>query len=293
MPDEMAHREYRTWICDSRRWQRFRPRPDDIVLSTYPKSGTTWMQRILSLLICQSTDPIPIMQISAWVDRRFPQSLDDLTAQIEARTHRRFLKSHLPRDGLPFLGSVKYIYVARDGRDVAMSFHNHAANLTDGMLQQLDRAGLDDNQVGRSYPRSPSDAGEFIHRWLTQGVVPGEADGSPTMSFFHFVSTWWKVRDRPNVLLVHYNDLKADLSSEMDRIAAFLDIKVEPSLWPQLVRLLGLKPCAVTGIGLWQKGRPRSGRGAEPSSIRAAMSAGGASRQKKTLPSMTPKLGQL
>lgn len=253
MSVQLAHREYRTWICDSRRWRHYRPLPDDIILSTYPKSGTTWMQRILSLLIFQTVEPLPIMQISAWVDRRFPQPLDDLVSQIEAQTHRRFLKSHLPRDGLPFLDTVKYIFVARDGRDVAMSFHNHTTNFTEAMLQQLDTAGLDDDRIGRPYPRSPAEPHEFVHRWLTQGVVPGDADGSPTMSFFHFVSTWWEVRDCPNVLLVHYNDLKADLSTEMDRVASFLKIRVEPSLWPQLVEAAGFEAMRRDGEKLMAK----------------------------------------
>lgn len=253
MSVQLATREYRTWICDSRRWRHYRPRSDDIILSTYPKCGTTWTQRILSLLIFQTTEPMPIMQISAWVDRRFPQSVEDLVSQIEAQAHRRFLKSHLPRDGLPFLDTVKYIYLARDGRDAAMSFHNHAANFTGGMLQQLDKAGLEDDQIAQPYPRAFADPGEFFHRWLTEGVVSGHSDGLPTMSFFHFVKTWWDVRHHANVLLVHYNDLKADLSTEAARIAGFLGIEVEPSFWPELVEAAGFEAMRRDGDTLMAK----------------------------------------
>jgi aryl sulfotransferase len=44
---------------------------------------------------------------------------------LEAQTHRRFIKTHLPVDALVFSPKAKYIYVARDGRDVAWSLHNH------------------------------------------------------------------------------------------------------------------------------------------------------------------------
>jgi aryl sulfotransferase len=227
--------EYRTWIFDSRRWQHYRARPDDIIIATYPKCGTTWMQRIVGLLIFQSAEAKPIMQISPWIDRRFPQPIEDVVAQLEAQDHRRFLKSHLPLDGLPFYDEVKYIHVARDGRDACMSFHNHGTGFTEQMLASLSKAGMEDEAVARPYPEVLQDPGEFFHRWITQGEVPGHEDGSPSMSYFHFERTWWEARNRPNVLLVHYNDLKADLSREMNRIADFLAISVNPKLWPELV----------------------------------------------------------
>ena len=232
---ETAQREYRTWILDSRRWRHYQPRPDDIVIATYPKCGTTWMQRIVGLLIFQTPEPMPIMQISAWLDRRFPQPIEAVIAYIEAQKHRRFLKSHLPLDGLPFFDEVKYIHVARDGRDACMSFHNHCMGFTDRMLENLNNAGMEDETIGRPYPRVPVDSCQFFHHWITQGEVPGQTDGSPGVSFFQFENSWWAARSRPNVLNVHYNDLKADLSAEMRRIADFLDISVAPHLWPQLV----------------------------------------------------------
>jgi aryl sulfotransferase len=230
-----AQREYRTWIFDSRRWKDYRPRPDDIIIATYPKCGTTWMQRIVSLLVFQSPEPIPVTQVSAWLDRRFPQPIEAVLAQIEAQQHRRFLKTHMPLDGIPFYDEVKYIHVARDGRDACMSYHNHMTGFTDQMLDGLDRNGMEDEAVRRPFPRSDPDPAEFFHRWITQGEVPGHEDGSPGMSYFNFEQSWWQARHEPNVLLVHYNDLKADLSGEMQRISEFLDIPVDQTVWPDLV----------------------------------------------------------
>ena len=78
-------REYRTWSVDSRRWQAFLPRPDDIIIATYPKCGTTWMQRIVSLLVFQSTEPLPIAEISAWIEQRFMQPVQATVARIDAQ----------------------------------------------------------------------------------------------------------------------------------------------------------------------------------------------------------------
>jgi aryl sulfotransferase len=83
---QSPQQEYRTWIFDGRRWQHYRPRSNDIVIATYPKSGTTWMQRIVGLLVFQTPEPKPIMQISTWIDRRFPQPIEAVVAQIEAQS---------------------------------------------------------------------------------------------------------------------------------------------------------------------------------------------------------------
>ena len=238
---QSAQREYRTWIFDSRRWQHYKPRPDDIIIVTYPKCGTTWMQRIVSLLEFQTPEPKPIMRISGWIDRRFPQPIEAVIAQIEAQKHRRFLKSHLPLDGLPFYDEVKYIHVARDGRDACMSFHNHGRSFTEEMVEALSRAGMEDEAIARPYPGILVDPSQFFHRWITTGEVPGHEDGSPSISFFEFEKSWWEARGRPNVLMVHYNDLKSDLSEEMRRIADFLSISVAHDVWPELVAAAGFE----------------------------------------------------
>jgi aryl sulfotransferase len=235
MPVEPAQREYRTWILDSRRWQHYRPRPDDVVVATYAKCGTTWMQQIVLLLIFQDAEPRPVMEISPWIDRRFPAPVETVMAAIEAQSHRRSLKSHLAADGLPIHSEVKYIHVARDGRDACMSYHHHVSGFTPDVLATMDRMGAEDEMIGRPYPRPAADPAEFFRMWISQGAVPGHQDGSPFLSFFECERTWWGLRRRPNVLLVHYNDLKADTEAEMRRVAGFLGISVPEEIWPELV----------------------------------------------------------
>jgi aryl sulfotransferase len=248
-----AERPYRTWIVDSRRWQHYRPRRSDIVIATYPKCGTTWMQRIVGLLVFQTPEPRPIMEISAWIDRRFPEPIEALMARIEAQVHRRFLKAHLPFDGLPIYDEVKYIHVARDGRDACMSFHNHVLAFTPEMLARLDQTGLADDTIGRAYPRIAADPADFFRNWLNEGVMPGDEDGSPVNPFFHFEQSWWDQRHQSNVLLVHYNDLKLDLSGEMRRVADFLGIAVAPEVWPDLVEAAGFEAMRRDGAVLMGK----------------------------------------
>jgi len=224
-------RIYKTWVHDSTRWEHFRPRDGDVVIATQSKCGTTWMQRIASLLIFQSPEPCAVMEISPWIDSRFMMPVDAMRELIEAQCHRRFVKSHLPFDGLPYYEQIRYIHVARDARDACMSFFNHCSAFTPAAYEDLDRSAP---ELG-PFPRCPQDPREFWRRWFTRGVLPGTHDGYPDVSFFDLETTYWHARRRDNVLLVHYNDLKADLDGEMRRIAAFLSIETPPDLWPRLV----------------------------------------------------------
>jgi aryl sulfotransferase len=185
MPDGTTRRIYRTWILDGRRWDRYEPRAGDIVVATSPKCGTTWMQRIVALLVFQSPQVLPLWQLSPWIERRFPEPIAAVMARLEAQQHRRFVKTHLPLDGLPVLPGARWIHVARDGRDACLSYHHHCTGFTDEALADLDREGIADETIGQPYPRIARDPVAFFDDWLSRGVAAGHADGFPFLSYFH------------------------------------------------------------------------------------------------------------
>ena len=229
-------RDYRNWVADSRRWNAYRPRIDDVVITTYPKSGTTWMQQIVSLLIFQSPEPRPIADIAPWLDMRaLARTPEAIMADLDAQTHRRFIKCHVPFDGMPIYDEVKYIHVARDGRDACLSYHNHCLALGEPIIAAFDEIGRADPTIRRAYPRAPADAREFFRRWMNEGL-DGETDGMPFGSWFGFEATYAAARKMPNVLMVHYRDLKADLAGEMRRVAEFLRIAVPAEAWSELIK---------------------------------------------------------
>jgi aryl sulfotransferase len=227
-----ATRQYHTWLHDSSRWQHVVPRAGDIVIGTQSKCGTTWMQRIVSLLVFQSPAPCNLILRSPWIDQRFGAPLNTVLDLIEAQTHRRFFKSHLPFDGLPIYDEVRYIHVARDPRDACMSFFNHWSGTLPLVFDRMDASRP--AEFG-PVPRTPRDLHEFWSMWFTRGVLPDAKDGYPDVSFVELEHRYWEARRSENLLLVHYNDLKADLDAELRRIAAFLGIETPEALWPQLV----------------------------------------------------------
>lgn len=222
----------RSRYFDSARWDDYRPRADDIIIATYPKCGTTWTQRIVGMLIFQSADPFPVQESSPWPDMRLPPP-GVMHELAESQTHRRFLKSHLPYDALPVYEGVKFVHVARDGRDAAMSFHNHKLNYTDDVLAQFNEMIADDPKFESEYQRTGPDPALHFHHWLD-----GEADhlGDEKCGYFYMENSYWAARRQPDVLLVHYADMKADLEGEMRRLARFLEIEVAEELWPALVK---------------------------------------------------------
>jgi aryl sulfotransferase len=225
-------RVYRCHHLDSTRWDDVVPRPDDIVITTSLKAGTTWTQRIVSLLVFQTLElPSTLHWVSPWPDCRFIVGRAEMRAVVEGIPHRRFLKSHLPLDALPYRETTKYVYVARDTRDVFMSMWNHLLAYTP-QARELLNSGED--APPERFIDPPDDIREFWRLWMTRGTYRWESDGYPFWSHLHHARTYWDHRHLPNVLFVHYNDLKADLRGEMRRIARFLDITVPEEKWPML-----------------------------------------------------------
>ncbi|MCA1707023.1 MAG: sulfotransferase domain-containing protein [Actinobacteria bacterium] len=221
-------RIYRHAMFDSRRWQEVKHRPGDIVISTSMKAGTTWMQGIVRNLLWPSDD-IPGGRVeSPWVEARW-SPIEEINKTLASQEHRRFIKTHLPADGLPFYEEVLYVVVARDGRDVFMSTVNHWDKMRDDFIDWVNELAAGEGAA--PLPKYDGDLHRFFDSWISQGSFPWQGDGAPWWSHFHHIATWWELRGRENVLLVHYNDLLADLETEMRRVAAFCNINVPERMW--------------------------------------------------------------
>lgn len=224
-------RQVRSRVFDSARWDGYCARPDDIVIATYSKCGTTWMQRIVGMLVFKSAARRSVWDLSPWLDMRLFGPIEETLARAEAMTHRRFFKSHLPYDALPVYEGAKFIHVARDGRDAAMSLYNHFARFTKAAHEMLDGVSLGDPKFADRYPPAPADPSAYFHQWIEDGG----AQGDPGASFFDVENSYWAARRDPNMLLVHYNDLKKDRAGEIRRIADYLGIEIPAAEFAAIV----------------------------------------------------------
>ncbi len=218
---------YRTIIADSGRWDGFAFRPGDFVISTPPKCGTTWMQMLCALLIFDGPDfPAPLEEVSPWLDMN-NRPLAEVTAALSAQTHRRFIKTHTPLDGLPWSAEVTYLVVGRDPRDVAVSFEHHFANMDFPRFLELRAAAVGNADLAElPPPRLPS--GDPVE-WFRTFVAEETQVTPPSLaSVLRHLATGWQRRRDPNVALFHYADLRADLAGELLRLARVLGISCSP-----------------------------------------------------------------
>ncbi|MEY2421102.1 MAG: aryl sulfotransferase [Acidimicrobiaceae bacterium] len=233
-----TRRRYRNLIMDSQRWDGFEFRDDDIVISTPSKCGTTWMQMQCALLVFQDTAlPAPLTRLSPWIDVQ-TETVESVFAELAAQTHRRFIKTHTPFDGIPHDPRVTYVAVGRDPRDVALSWDNHFRNMNIEVIigHRIDVAGLDDlaELMPNGVPVPSDDPVVRFWEWM-EPKDRTEEDFFGLEGMLDHLGTFWDRRDDDNVALFHYADMKADLDGEMRRLAGVLQIDVDEAKWDELV----------------------------------------------------------
>jgi aryl sulfotransferase len=216
-------RVLRDYLSDSAVWQDFLAQggfvDGDIVVADPFKAGTTWTQRILQQILSNGEEhDAGLSDTSPWLDSSWGDHagmLRTLKAQWEAGT-RRVMKSHLPADALPIAPEARYVFVGRNGKDLGVSFHNYLYNFSPATMEQINRIHAE--RSGDSTPLViPQDMREFFDVWL-------DSDGYQCCDLLDVMASWWRLKEEPNILLVHYRNLKHDLPGEVARIAEFLSI---------------------------------------------------------------------
>ncbi|MFN3845349.1 MAG: sulfotransferase domain-containing protein [Paracoccaceae bacterium] len=179
------------------------PRAGDIVVSTPPKSGTTWVQAILAMLIAGDPDVgAQISMKSPWIDINI-RDLGEVMARLEAQDHRRQVKTHTPFDGIPFWQHIRYVTVYRHPIDVHFSYRKHLAN----MARDVGQAPLSEN---------PSDS---FREFLAEDV--DHRGLGPILD--HYLCTLAR-EPREALIRLHYADMLRDLPGAVASLAAHVGI---------------------------------------------------------------------
>ena len=183
----------------------FRPRETDVLITTAPKCGTTWMQQILHQIRSGGDDTFEVIwDVVPWLEA--PDStltIDEQLARYEALPEPRLFKTHCTAAQTPGLDLARIVLTSRHPCDACVSMHHHKHDMTDAA-----------RSIGM--PPPPTSMDEHVAQWLAFG------------SWFRNLRSWWPERNRENLLWLRYEDLVADLPSGVDRIVAFLGLELTP-----------------------------------------------------------------
>jgi hypothetical protein len=194
--------------------KEFVAKDGDVFVVTYPRSGTTWTEQMVHLLVNNGeqgeqriTDAVP------WVET-LPHRPNGMHEFLKTLPPRRLFTSHLPYQLMPPRNNTtaKIVYVARNPKDVATStyFHNQSKVGYEGTWD------------------------EHFQLFLTKDVGFGP--------YFDHVLPWWEASQHDkNILFLKYEDMKNDHAGNVARIASFLDLQADSQLIDKVVALSSFK----------------------------------------------------
>jgi aryl sulfotransferase len=212
---EPARKRYDGKISDPSRWYSISPRAGDIVVSSPPKSGNTWTQAILALLISGDPDvDADVSNKAPWVDITF-DGQDRILQNWQVLPGQRRLKTHTPLDGIPFWPGLEYILIFRHPIDVYFSFRKHVHHMKEKVLSDI---FPDDISAG--------------FRIFLEG---DHHDGASLNSIIDHYRSALAFGSRQNLLCLHYADMGRDPAKTFDRIAGHIGVTHPPDVMAKLV----------------------------------------------------------
>jgi len=217
-------------------YQNWVPRPDDVFIASFPKSGTTWTQQIVRLVysrgLIRDSDPA-LHAIIPWLDDS--EDLPDLSV-VDTLTSPRVFKSHNPYHLLPckLTESNRLIYVTRNAKYTAVSMYFHTFGFK---MYEYD---------------------EPIEHFIGE-FMAGRVEYGP---YWTHLSSWYAQRERSNILVLHYEDMQRDLAATVARVAHFLDQPLtneEIERIAELSTFSSMKKDHRTSMQLWDEEQRKPG----------------------------------
>jgi hypothetical protein len=177
----------------------FVARPTDVLITTAPKAGTTWMQQILHQLRSGGdADFISIDDVVPWLELpRGGKSVEEILDRFEAIADPRVFKTHCTFEQTPGTDTARIILSSRDPRDCCTSYYHHVMDMTDEARRRI---GTDRHKT----------FDDVFESWM-------EFAG-----WYRNIQGWWPHVNDDNVLWLRFEDMKQDLPGSIDRILCFL-----------------------------------------------------------------------
>ncbi|XP_048220058.1 sulfotransferase 1E1-like [Perognathus longimembris pacificus] len=194
--------------------ETFQARPDDLVIVTYPKSGTTWLSEIVYMIYkeddVEKCKEDAIFNRVPYLECRKEEKMNGVK-QLQEMDSPRIVKTHLPAKLLPgsfWENNCKIIYLSRNAKDVAVSYYYFFLMITE-------------------FP-DPESFPKFVEKFM-EGKVPYG-------SWYDHVKAWWEKRNNPQMLYIFYEDMKEDIRKEVIKLMKFLGRKPSEELVDKIIK---------------------------------------------------------
>ncbi|KAL7398498.1 hypothetical protein ABVT39_010768 [Epinephelus coioides] len=181
-------------------FENFQARPDDILITSYPKAGNTWFSYILDLLYFGQTSPerhtsVPLYRRVPFLEVHIPSLQPELVDKLP--TSPRIIKTHLPVQFVPKSFWEQNCKVIDAFKDSVVSYF-HFERMT--MINP-----------------EPGDWNSYLQRFLEGKVVFG--------SWYDHVNDWWeKKQSYPNLCYMFYEEMIKDTGRDLDKLCCFLGL---------------------------------------------------------------------
>ena len=197
----------------------YQPTEHDVFVVTYVKSGTNWMMQLAhQLLFHGKGDYEHIHCVVAWPDtdlmgpmRGYAIPLRDPRVWQASPEGKRVIKTHFRWEDVPYSPAAKYIIVIRDPKDVFVSSYHFFVKKGPLSFTGLSVAG-------------------WLEHFLSDQFFMGGSWGSTTAAY-------WAQRDKPNVLICSFKEMRRDLAGSVQRVASFLGVDASPEIVRRVTEL--------------------------------------------------------
>lgn len=182
----------------------YEPKPHDVFVACFSKSGTNWTMQLVTQICHRGAAEFEhIHQEVPWPESKFPGivGLEDLGPVSRSPVGKRGVKTAIAAQYVPYSPVASYVTVLRDPKDVIVSAYDFLMGIF-GLREQLDMATWLELMLGRG--------GLIVEGW------PAHTD------------SFWRMRERPNVLVLEFANMKRALPEAVDAIAALLDVELSP-----------------------------------------------------------------